>query len=281
MSTIQSALEAATGQLAEQSESARLDAEVLLAHVLARPRTHLYARPDGALGREHLARYRALVQRRAAGEPVAYLTGRREFWSLDLEVDTSTLIPRPETERLVEIALTAIAPGAHREVLDLGTGTGAVALAVARERPDCHVTATDVSLPALALARRNARALGIGNVRWVCGDWCAPLARERFHAVVSNPPYVRAGDPHLVQGDVSFEPRIALLGGRDGLDAIRRIAGRARACLVPGGCLALEHGPEQGAVVRSLLDGLGYAEVRTHRDLAGRERVTEAFFPSE
>ncbi|NIR31062.1 MAG: peptide chain release factor N(5)-glutamine methyltransferase [Gammaproteobacteria bacterium] len=276
MNTIQSVLEAAIELLAPQSDSARLDAEVLLAHVLARPRAHLYAWSERALSGAELARYRTLVQRRAAGEPVAYLIGRREFWSLDLEVDASAIIPRAETERLVEIALDAIPPHAPRTIADLGTGTGAVALAIARERPDCRVTATDMSLRALTLARRNACAVGVRNVHWVCGDWCGALANERFHLVLSNPPYVRAGDPHLVQGDVRFEPRMALLGGSDGLDAIRRIAHEARARLVPGGGLALEHGPDQGAAVRSLLQALGYAEVRTHRDLAGRERVTEA-----
>lgn len=274
--TIHAVLARAAAALARVHASARLDAEVLLAHVLARPRTHLHAWPERTLAQAELAAFRALVRRRAAGEPVAHLTRRREFWSLVLEADPSVLIPRPETEGLVEIALAAIPAEARWRAVDLGTGSGAVALALAHERPACRIIGTDASPQALALAARNAAALGIRNVSWLRADWCAPLAERCVQLVVSNPPYVRAGDPHLVRGDVRFEPHAALVGGRDGLAAIRRIARAARACLVPGGRLVLEHGFDQGCEVRALLRELGYRDVRTHRDLAGSDRVTEA-----
>jgi release factor glutamine methyltransferase len=277
--TIQATLVTALEALAPVHESARLDAVVLLAHVLGRSCAHLYAWPQAPLAHADLERYRALVCRRARGEPVAHLTGRREFWSMDLEVGPATLIPRPETEHLVETALAGIPPGARWCVADLGTGCGAVALAIARERPACHIVGTDRCTAALAVAVRNATRLATDNVSWTCGDWCEPLGARRFQVIVSNPPYVAAGDPHLTRGDLRFEPCAALLGGADGLAAIRRIARDARARLIPGGRLALEHGPDQGPQVRCLLEGFGYDAVRTHCDLAGHERVTEARVP--
>lgn len=276
MQTIGSTLRAATQYLKATHDTARLDAEVLLGHVLGKPRSFLYAWPEHALTDSQATAFEALVSRRARGEPVAHLTGHREFWSFTLEVNQHVLIPRPETEHLVELALECIPREASWRIADLGTGSSAIALAIARERPRCMVVATERSAPAMALAKRNARRLGTGNVGFVQTDWCSALASGSCHMVVSNPPYVAAGDPHLVTGDVRFEPREALVGGKQGLDAIRAIAGDARRCLRPGGWLLLEHGYTQGKTVRSLLSELGYAAVDTVRDLGGRERATKA-----
>ncbi len=251
----------------------RVDAEWLLLHVLVQPRSWLFAHRDDPLPDAATRAFRALVERRARGEPVAYLTGRRGFWSLDLEVDASVLIPRPETELLVELALTRLPRRAPR-VADLGTGSGAIALALAHERPDAQVFAVDASTGALAVAQRNAGRLGLANIVFRQGDWFEPLSGERFDLVASNPPYIAEGDPHLGAGDLRFEPAQALASGVDGLDAIRRIVRDAPAYLHPGGWLLLEHGLEQAAAVRALLQGAGFAEVATHRDLERRDRIT-------
>ncbi|WP_243041888.1 peptide chain release factor N(5)-glutamine methyltransferase [Dyella sedimenti] len=250
----------------------RLEAELLLVHVLGKPRSWLIAHADDALDDAQAAAFDALVRRRRDGEPVAYLVGHRGFWSLELEVTPATLIPRPETELLVELALARLP--AQARVADLGTGSGAIALSIAHERPQAQVVATDASEAALAVARRNAARLGIGNVRFVPGDWLAPLPGERFDAIVSNPPYIEAGDPHLGQGDLRFEPTSALASGADGLDDIRRIVADARAHLHPGGWLMMEHGWNQGAAVRALLEAAGYGEVFTAQDLEGRDRIS-------
>ncbi|MFO7339336.1 MAG: peptide chain release factor N(5)-glutamine methyltransferase [Lysobacteraceae bacterium] len=257
----------------------REDAEPLLQHALGRDRAWLFAHADEPVEAATAARFRELVERRAAGEPVAYLTGRRGFWTLDLEVGPTTLIPRPETELLVELALARLDPEAPARVADLGTGSGAIALAIACERPAAAVVATDISGPALAVAVRNARRLGIGNVWFRRGSWERALGRDRFDLIVSNPPYIAEGDPHLGQGDLRFEPPAALASGADGLDAIRAIAALAPRHLVPGGWLLLEHGWEQGAVVRALLAQAGLVEVDTARDLEGRERASLGRMP--
>ena len=261
---------------AAQRLGERVDAEALLLHLLARPRSWLIAHADEVPGLDVQAAYAALVERRAQGEPVAYLTGQRGFWSLDLEVTPDTLIPRPETELLVELALQRLPMHRACAVADLGTGSGAIALAVAHERPRVQVIATDASDAALAVARRNAQRLGISNIALMQGDWLRPLAGQRFALIVSNPPYIEADDPHLGQGDLRFEPAAALASGADGLDAIRRIVGDARGCLEPGGWLLLEHGWKQGAAVRGLLQTAGYSEVFTAKDLEQRDRVTGA-----
>lgn len=276
MHTIGSTLQTATENLKATYDTARLDAEILLGHVIGKPRSFLYAWPEHALTDNQATAFEALVARRARGEPVAHLTGRREFWSFTVEVSRHVLIPRPETEHLVELALEYIPHEASWRIADLGTGSGAIALAIATERPRCRVVATERSAPAVVLARRNAQRLGTGNVGVVQTDWCSALAAGSCHMVVSNPPYVAAGDPHLIADDVRFEPREALVGGKQGLDAIRAIAGDARRCLRPGGRLLLEHGYTQGKAVRSLLSELGYVAVETFRDLGGRERVSKA-----
>lgn len=273
-STIDQIIRQATRQLAASSPSPRLDAEVLLMHVTGLTRTALITRAQEPLLPEHEERLHKLLTRRACGEPVAYLTGRREFWSLDLCVTPDVLIPRPETELLVEQALAHIPDDAEWTVADLGTGSGAIALAIATERPHCRLIATDNSVAALAVARANATRLGIANVEFRHGEWLKPLAGMRFDVIVSNPPYVRANDPHLTQGDVRFEPESALIAGADGLDTIRCIAADAVSCLRPGGWLLFEHGYDQAQAVRALLETHGYDRVASCRDTAGHERVT-------
>ncbi|WP_460712276.1 peptide chain release factor N(5)-glutamine methyltransferase [Lysobacter terrae] len=251
-----------------------VDAEFLLVHVLRKPRSWLFAHREDETSEEVAAGFEALVQRRARGEPVAYLTGHRGFWRFDLAVTPDTLIPRPETELLVELALARLPAGRELRVADLGTGSGAIALALAYERPRAQVLACDASTQALAVAQANAQALGLANVAFRAGDWFVPLAGERFHLIASNPPYIALGDPHLVAGDLRFEPAAALSSGADGLDAIRRIATDAPMHLEADGWLLLEHGWEQGAAVRDLLSHAGFLDVTTERDLEGRDRVT-------
>lgn len=272
MMTIAAALREAIASLPERMD--RTDAEYLLAHVLERPRAWLYAHADDELAPVLLAEFRVLQGRRGAGEPVAYLTGRRGFWSLELQVTPDTLIPRPETERLVELALAFLHPGRPAAVLDLGSGSGAVALAIASERPLSLVTAVDISLAALTVAAANGRHLHLGNVIFEHGDWFSSLGGRRFDVIVSNPPYIEDGDGHLGQGDLRFEPRSALAAGPDGLDDIRLIVRDSPRHLLPGGWLLIEHGWNQGASVRELLDAAGFTEVTTEPDLEGRDRVS-------
>lgn len=257
-----------------------LEAELLLAHVAGRGRGWLYAHGDTAIGGESATAFETLVDRRVRGEPVAYLLGTQGFWSLELQVTPDTLVPRPETERLVELALDRIAPGAAVDLLDMGTGSGAIALALAHERPRARILATDASAGALAVAEANARRLGSGNVRFAQGDWWSAVGDACFDVVVSNPPYIADDDPHLSEGDLPREPRGALASGPDGLDAIRTIAVGAPAHLRPGGWLLLEHGMDQGAAVRALLRAAGLEAVATARDLEGRDRVTAGCLPA-
>jgi release factor glutamine methyltransferase len=250
------------------------DAHWLLCHALDRDGAWLMAHGRDPADARVQATFAALVERRAAGVPVAYLTGRRGFWSFDLEVDDAVLIPRPETELLVELALQRLAADAPLRIADLGTGSGAIALAIAHERPQTQVHAVDASADALAVATRNAARLGLHNVALHQGDWFGPLAGLRFDLVASNPPYIADGDPHLGEGDLRFEPALALSSGADGLDAIRRIVHEAPMHLAAGGWLLLEHGWDQGDAVRALLQGAGFLEVETQRDLEGRDRVS-------
>ncbi len=270
--SVRDALAAATARLGG-GEDARTDAEWLLAHALGVGLGWLFAHATDALESEAAVRFDALVAARAAGTPVAHLRGRQGFWSLELEVAPATLIPRGDTERLVELALERLPADAPARVLDLGTGSGAIALAIARERPRAEVTAIDASAAALAVARRNAAALGLARVRMLEGDWFAPVAGEVFAMVCSNPPYLADDDVHLALGDLRFEPRGALASGPDGLDDLRRIVAAAPAHLAPGGWLLLEHGWTQGEAVRALLAQAGFVDVHTARDLEGRERV--------
>lgn len=257
----------------------RIDAEWLLLAVLGKPRSWLFAHADDVVDGPLADRFRGLVARRQGGEPVAYLTGSRGFWSLDLAVTPATLIPRPETELLVELALARIAEADSTRIADLGTGSGAIALAIARERPRAEVIAIDASAAALAVARGNASRNGISNVEFREGDWFAPLTGERFDLIASNPPYIADDDPHLGEGDLRFEPASALSSGRDGLDDIRRIVREAPAHLRASGWLLLEHGWGQGEAVRALLSDAGFVDVETVRDLEERDRVTLGRLP--
>ena len=271
------ALRALRERLASASPTAALDSEMLVAAVLGLDRARLAADPERALAPEELLALESLVRRRLDGEPVAYLTGQREFWSLDFEVTPAVLVPRPETELLVERTLAAIAGLADPAVLDLGTGSGAIAIAIATERRDARVSATDRSSSALDVARRNAARIGCANLRFLEGDWYAPLAAARFDAIVSNPPYVAEGDAAL--RTLAREPRLALVAGPGGLEAFTAIVAGAARHLEPGGHLLLEHGAGQGNAVRGLLVGAGFGTVATFRDLAGHERVTEGTRP--
>lgn len=255
------------------SDSARLDSELLLCHCLQKPRSFLYTWPNETLSETVSEQYLALLARRVAGEPVAYLLQMRMFWSLELTVSPAVLIPRPETETLVEAALDLDLPQRAR-VLDLGTGSGAIALALASERSGWQLTATDNSESALRIAQQNQRQMGFANVSMLKSDWFSALAGERFDMIVSNPPYIAEHDTHLAQGDVRFEPRSALAAGADGLDAIRNIVANAGAHLAERGWLLLEHGFDQAGAVRQLLLQSGFAALETVEDLAGHERVT-------
>jgi release factor glutamine methyltransferase len=275
--TLRRDLESACRQLAG-FPSGRLEAEILLAHALESSRSFLYAHPELELPAPRVSTYRSLVRRRAHGEPIAYITGVREFWSLPLRVTPDVLIPRAETELLVESALEQIPLNEAWRIVDLGTGCGAVALALAHERPRCEVHASDISAAALEVAKSNACSLELERVSFHKGSWCEPLP-GRFRVIVSNPPYVAPDDPHLSEGDCRFEPDSALTTGADALDAIRSIAREARDVLEPEGWLMFEHGFDQGPGVRDLLAEAGYTGVETRRDLESRERVTLAQNP--
>ncbi len=274
--TIREALQKARQQLtARPGTKPRLEAEILLSFSLGKPRSHLYAWPERPLEADRWEHFLNLVARRTRGEPIAYITGQREFWSLDLQVTPETLIPRPETELLTELALELIPPASAFNIADLGTGSGAIAAAIASERPDCNILATDISDAALGVAKRNFSHLGLANIQTRSGRWCDALPRNQpFELIISNPPYIPDSDPHLAQGDLPWEPREALASGSDGLDDIRCIIQQATARLAPGGWLLLEHGYNQGAAVRGLFKTHGFKAVSTQQDLAGEDRVS-------
>jgi len=261
-------------------DQARLEAEVLLAHVLDKPRSHLHAWPEAGLSKEHTVRFEKLIAQRAEGQPIAYLTGRREFWSLDLEVTTDTLIPRPETELLVEKALALLPAQEKLKIADLGTGSGAIAIALAQERKPWDVCALDRSFRCTRVAQRNARRLGVLNISFVNASWCDALVDASFHAIVSNPPYVADQDPHLHEGDVRFEPVSALASGTDGLNDIRKLVADAPRILKTGGWILLEHGVDQAESVRNLLNTNDFINSETLRDMAGLERISFAQKPA-
>ncbi|WFW15074.1 peptide chain release factor N(5)-glutamine methyltransferase [Citrobacter freundii] len=257
----------------QNSESPRRDAEILLETVTGKGRTFILAFGETVLTAAQQEQLNALVARRQRGEPVAHLTGVREFWSLPLFVSPATLIPRPDTECLVEQALARLPASACR-IVDLGTGTGAIALALASERPDCDVTAVDRMPDAVALAIRNTQHLGINNVRVLQSDWFSALQGQQFDMIVSNPPYIDEQDPHLAQGDVRFEPLTALVAGASGLADIVHIIEQSKHMLTAGGYLLLEHGWQQGQAVRDAFTRSGYQAVETCRDYGGNERIT-------
>ncbi len=269
--TVNRLLDEAACNLADHVE-ARREAQILLGHALGVSRAWLSAHGDEAADPSSAAVFRDFVQRRRAGEPVAYLVGRREFYGLDFHVTPDVLIPRADTETLIDAALEKLARQAAHDVLDLGTGSGCIAITIAHERCAARVTAVDVSAAALNVARDNAVAVG-GDVEFVQGNWFGPLASRRFDLIVSNPPYVATGDPHLQRGDLRFEPAAALTSGEDGLTDIRLIVAGAPAHLRAGGWLLIEHGYDQADVCRNLLLDAGFGELINRADIAGLPRV--------
>jgi release factor glutamine methyltransferase len=266
--------------LAPYSGERRRDAEILLAACLGVPRASLLARPEADVALEAAERFAALVERCLRGEPIAYLTGEKEFWSLPLRVTPDVLVPRPDTETVVQAALAVGRPEAGYRVLDLGTGSGAIALALAHERPQWRVTASDASAAALAVARDNAARLGLARIEFLFGNWYQAVGGRRFDLIVSNPPYIAAGDPALSAPELNFEPRAALVAGATGLEALGIIIDEAPRHLGNRGQLALEHGFDQAAAVRNLLADAGFSNIRSYRDLAGHERVTAGELPA-
>jgi len=275
--TIREALHKAQQQLATLPDvEAGLEAEILLGFSLNKQRSHLYAWPDKPLEPDQLTAFLHLVTRRIQGEPIAYITGHKEFWSLDLQVTPDTLIPRPETELLVELALDLIPASQPWLIADLGTGSGAIAAAIASERPACQLVATDISAVTLNVAASNFKRLTLANIQTQRGAWCQALPQgQPFNLIISNPPYIPEGDPHLEQGDLPREPRSALASGTDGLDDIRCIIKQAPSHLTTGGWLLLEHGYDQGSTVRKLFKEHGFKQASTQQDLARRDRVSK------
>ncbi len=275
MTTIAQLLQEGSQRLSKISPTPRLDTELLLAWALKRSRAYLLTWPEISPPPAQTAQFWQFIERRRYGEPVAYLIGRREFWSHEFEVGPEVLIPRPETELLVAQALELIPPQSAWRIADLGTGSGAIAIALALERPKAHLFATDLSQPALKVAKANTCRLKAHNVTLVASNWLSAFAAASFDLIVSNPPYVAADDPYL-QGDIRFEPALALVGGDDGLSAFRRLIPQAYRCLKPGGWLLLEHGSTQQEAVRTLLQGGGFKAIVCYRDLEDRPRLTQA-----
>lgn len=263
----------ATKTLSSGSDTPRMDSELLLCHVLKKTRAWLFAWPEFSLNAIQEEEVRQLLVRRCAGEPIAYILGEKDFWSLSLKVNCATLIPRPDTERVVELALTVSTPDT-KTVLDLGTGTGAIALALAKEHPEWEVTGVDCQADAVALAQKNAQLNGIENTTFYQSDWFFAVHPTHFNLIVSNPPYIDKDDAHLQKGDVRFEPTTALIAAENGLKDIRRIVTGAPNYLAPGGWLLCEHGYQQGKAVRAIFEQHEFKETATFTDLRGHERVT-------
>jgi release factor glutamine methyltransferase len=276
-STIKHQVNVAKAQLESVSDSAKLDAELLLCFVLNESRVHLITWPDKPLAQNLISQYHTLVNRRAQGEPIAYITGTKEFWSLPFYVAPSTLIPRPDTETLIELVLKEYGEREKVTCLDLGTGTGAIALALAFEKPSWSIDAIDFNLEAIRLAKKNAANLDLSHVNIYRSDWFKSVALEtKFDIIVSNPPYISENDEHISQGDVRFEPLSALIAANDGLADIAHIAKTSLAHLTEDGVIFFEHGYNQGSMVRDLLESFGFNDAKTVKDLNGQDRITWA-----
>jgi len=272
--TIAELLKQSRTQLDARSDSPQLDAEVLLCHVLQKARSHLHAWPEKTLEAAQLNTFKQLLQQRIAGQPMAYLTGHREFWSLDLKVNEHTLIPRPETELLIETLLERYPAESNIRLADLGTGSGAIALAIASERPQWQIIATDIDQHSLALAKYNAQQHQLNHIDFLQGRWFEPLKTKQFDIIVSNPPYIPEHDPHLEQGDVRFEPRRALSSGHDGLDDIRLLAAQAQQYLSAGGLLLVEHGYDQQPQLLDIFTKNHYKNIQQAQDMLNQPRLT-------
>ena len=274
MTDIQTTLSTATELLANSSDSVLLDAEVLLCHVLDKPRSHLRAWPEKELKTQEYKLYFQLLKQRQQGLPIAYITGKKEFWSRDFKVSPDVLIPRPDTELLIELSLKKISDKPKARLIDLGTGSGAIAITLAAERPDTTVIATDLSNKALNIAKENASAHQIKNIQFIQSNWFDEIAQSKFDLVISNPPYIAYKDPHLSQGDVRFEPDSALIAKDQGLEDIKSISHIAHNYLKPGGTLLVEHGYNQQIAVQAIFNSFAYTNIMTHTDLSGNSRVT-------
>ncbi|MEL0642484.1 peptide chain release factor N(5)-glutamine methyltransferase [Pseudoalteromonas aliena] len=276
--TLEQAVAAGADLLASSSESAKLDAQVLLLHILQKPRSYLFTWPEHELSDDQHSQFNVFIQRRLKGEPVAHITGLREFWSLSLEVNATTLIPRPDTETLVECALNMVMPD-KAKVLDLGTGTGAIALALGSEMPNWRIVAVDKVTDAVALANKNQQRLGINNVEVKQSNWFSALQGEKFNLIVTNPPYIEQDDIHLNQGDVRFEPLSALVADDAGMSDIKQIISHSRDYLLSSGYLLIEHGFEQAEAVRHLFKQMAFIDIKTVKDFGNNDRVTLAQWP--
>jgi release factor glutamine methyltransferase len=261
------------------SPDARVESELLMEAICGISRSHQYSQFNDNLSEDLVQQYQYALQRRISGEPIAYITGSRGFWDMDLHVTPDVLIPRPDTECLVEQALERIPTNNCWQIADLGTGSGAIAIAIARERPQCEITATDRSMAALVIARENANLQGSENISFVAGSWGRPLETRRFNMIISNPPYIRSNDPHLRQGDLLAEPVDALVSGADGLEDIRQIIVDAQSLLEPGGWLLMEHGYDQATEISNFMRQADFFEVFTRQDYGGNDRVTGGRWP--
>ncbi len=274
MTDIKTLLQETTERLIKHTPTPRLDAEVLLIYILKKNRAYLYAHGTDTVEQALLSQYQALILKRIEGQPIAYLTGEREFWSLSLNVNEATLIPRPETELLVETTLDLLQHMPHASILDLGTGSGAISLALAFARPDWTIMACDKYEATLNVARENAKRLNLHNITFILSDWFSAIPNMRFDAIVSNPPYLAEHDPHQQEGDLRFEPRHALVSGPDGLNDIRHIIQNAPSFLKDTGLLLVEHGFEQGVLVKNIIQAQAFKRVLSFTDIENRPRIS-------
>lgn len=268
-----------TNQLSFSSASPRLDAEVLLSYALNKPRSYLYAHGEEMVHKDIAEIYQKLLDERTFGTPIAYLTGTKEFWSLPLKITKDTLIPRADTEKLVEVALLLLKDEPQAKILELGTGSGAIAIALAKEKPDWQIVACDNNPNALSVAKNNALTHAVKNIQFFLSDWFTNLPKQRYHAILSNPPYIAEGDPHLQQGDVRFEPKNALVSGQNGLMAIEYLVKESIHALLPGGLLLFEHGYQQKNAIEAILHEKGYANIECWQDWQGNDRVSKGMWP--